>query len=110
MTKLIKCNECDGTGTFSKGVTPKECPWCDGSGQVKALWIVKAHCASGWTELVGVYESRSEASKAARREVKQFPVTECGTGGVKWAELFGPDIEESIGFERAGTEIIETGV
>jgi hypothetical protein len=112
--KTITCDECNGSklrpNWETPGGPPLPCPWCDGTGQVPMLWDVKAHCASGYTELWGVYESLDEARATAREVLASHPVTECGTGGVRWCEVFGPGIEESLGFERQDGRIIEVGI
>lgn len=111
--ETVDCKECEATGKrpnwIDRGGPDLPCPWCDGTGQVPKEWIVKAHCANGFTELVGIYKSLDAARTSARGELRKSPLTECGTGGVRWCEIFGPEIEESIGVERAGAEVVETG-
>jgi hypothetical protein len=73
---------------------------------------VYGHCASGFSEVWDVSETLDEAKSVARKALKDYPVTPCGTGGVEWCEIFGPGIEESIGIERdkLSGELIETGI
>jgi hypothetical protein len=63
-------------------------------------FAVFAHCASGYTELVNIEDTLDAAKRRASRELVDSPVTPCGTGGVRWCEIFGPGIPESIGVER----------
>lgn len=73
----------------------------------EARFSVFGHCASGYRELWDVVPSREEAEALARKILADYPVelTDEGRvnpdgGGVVWVEVFGPGIEESLGFER----------
>jgi hypothetical protein len=113
-TPQMTCEECKGVGqlpAFSIGATtPTErCPWCSGSGQVDATFVVRSHCASGYVELETIVDTLDEAKAAGRKALERSPVTPCGTGGVRWVEIDGPGIEESIGIERHDGRLVETG-
>lgn len=84
----------------------------DEQAQIEAeptTFAVFGHCASGYRELWDVVDTIEQARKLARRTMVKHPVTPCGTGGVVWVEVFGPGIEESLGFERRGDLVVETG-
>lgn len=72
-------------------------------------FVVFSHCASGYRELEYVETTKEKAIARGRQVLRRSPVTACGTGGVRWCEVFGPGIEESIGVERSGDLIVVTG-
>ncbi len=73
-------------------------------------FAVRSHCASGWVELEDVVDTLDEAKAKGRAALKRSPVTPCGTGRIRWIEIDGPGIEESIGLERTPDGgVIETG-
>jgi hypothetical protein len=70
-------------------------------------YAVFGHCAGGATELWDTTTSRVEAERLGRKILDDYPVVlrEDGRvdrdgGGVVWVEIFGPEIEESLGIER----------
>jgi hypothetical protein len=70
-------------------------------------YAVYGHCAGGATELWDTTTSRVEAERLGRKILNDYPVVlrEDGRvdrdgGGVVWVEIFGPEIEESLGIER----------
>jgi hypothetical protein len=58
-------------------------------------FIVYAHCEE-ITEVWGVYTTKKRAIEVGH-EAMQSHVSK--GGGVRWVEVFGPGIEESIGIE-----------
>ena len=55
-------------------------------------FIVYGHCASGFTEVWDVCPSLARAKATGERVLQDWPVTECGTGGVRWVEIVGDDV------------------
>lgn len=63
-------------------------------------FVVTAHYPGGGSEPWDVVDTKEKALACARTGLSKYPVTECGTGGVKWMEITGTGIAESIGVER----------
>lgn len=107
------CNECGGRGEFDRpyDTTPQgepvtRCPWCEGTGKVDVAYVVYEHGWNGdftFSECVDVVTTVTKARRLAERVMKtdrMRNVLADGTPTVQWVEIFGPDIEESLGLEE----------
>lgn len=111
--KKTTCDECEGTGEVGPfeygGETVTRCPWCSGTGKVDVLYVLRSHGFNGdfsFSEVEGVHTTIAAAKRSAERTMKtrRYEHTlEDGTPTIRWMEIEGPGIEESLGLcEVAG--------
>lgn len=109
------CRECDGTGTFSKGLEPSPCPWCDSTGRVEIVYVVRTHGHNGdqsfsevWDVVLDLDRARALAERIVKTD-RYRNVLEDGTPTVQWVEIQGDEFEESLGYEEHDGEYVWTG-
>lgn len=118
MPEMTACRECKGTGRVPnyarEGEEPKTtCPWCEGGGQVERAYLVMEHGHNGdssFSEIVTVVFDLDEAKARAMKvmTVDRHEHVHDGRPTVQWVEIFGPDIEESLGLEEQAGELVWT--
>ena len=69
-------------------------------------FVIYAHCASGYRETWDFQPTEERAVASAKKALKDSPITDCGTGGIRWCEIFGPEDDTGnfvlLGVERDG--------
>lgn len=53
------------------------------------MFIVYGHCASGAREVWDTANDLDKAKAIGVKALADYPVTDCGTGGVVWVEIIG---------------------